>query len=46
VHAPGVTEDQDVIEEHQEEHPDEIMEDVIHDRLECRRRVGEAEWHY
>jgi acyl-CoA thioesterase FadM len=45
VHAPGVTEDQDVIEEHQDEHPNEIVEDVIHECLECRRHIGEAEWH-
>jgi hypothetical protein len=43
--ALGVTQNQDVIEQYQDEHLDDTMEDVVHEGLECRRRVGEAERH-
>jgi hypothetical protein len=45
VRTPGITKDQDVIEEHQDKHSDEVVEDVVHESLECCRCIGEAERH-
>jgi hypothetical protein len=44
--APRVAEEQDVIEEDEHKDTDEVLKGVIHDHLECRRRVGEAEGHH
>jgi hypothetical protein len=40
VRAPGVVVDQDVVEEDEDEVTDEILEYVVHQRLERGRSVG------
>lgn len=44
--GPGAAVDEDVVKEDQDEEPKEWMKDRVHERLECRRRVGEAKRHY
>jgi hypothetical protein len=44
--GPGAAVDMDIVEEDQDEAPKEWMKYHVHERLECCRRVGEAERHY
>jgi hypothetical protein len=44
--APRLAKNKNVVEEHEHEVVDEVMQNSIHERLECRRRIGEAEQHY
>jgi hypothetical protein len=44
--APRITENQYVIEEHKNEYPDEVLQDVVQECLERCRHIGEAERHH
>jgi hypothetical protein len=44
--GPGGAVDEDVVEEHQHEAPEERPEHRVHESLECRWCVGEAERHH
>lgn len=37
--------DEDVVKKHQNKFAKRWSEDVVHQTLECGRRIGEAEWH-
>jgi hypothetical protein len=43
--APRITEDQNVAKENEHKLANEIMEHIIHHRLECRWSIGQAERH-
>jgi hypothetical protein len=44
--APGGAEDQNIVEEHEHEDAEEALQDVVHECLECGRRICEAKWHH
>jgi hypothetical protein len=43
--APRIAENQDTVEEDENEYPDEVPQDIVHESMESRR-IGEAEQHH